>query len=149
MFRFCVILEPLHLKETSSGMCMVADWESLSRDRGLTESELHHAGWGHANSRTVPAPNQTFAWENLPSATSCAEPETATPELSIVEGVLGSDQAGHVALDQNAHSLDVSKLVLHPRAIDQVDLSAFPCTCLLTVPVLKRPASRFLRAERM
>lgn len=101
-------------------MCLDADWEGSSRDRGLTESELHHAGWGHPNSRTVPAPNQVFAWETLPSATSCAEPETAAPELNIVQDVLGSDQAGHVALDQNTHSLDVSKLVLHPCATDQV-----------------------------
>ena len=137
-------------------MCVDVDWVGSSRDRGLTESELHHAGWGHPNSRTVPAPNQEFVWESLPSATSCAEPETTTPELNIVQGVLGSDQAGHVALDQNTHSLDVSKLVLHPCAIDQVTshlAQACPSLAchapLLTIPVPKHPAPKFLWVGHM
>ncbi len=76
-----------------------ADWEGSLQNRGLTEGELHSGGWGHHNSRTVPAPNQAFLWEKLPSAVPA--PGTAAPSeekevlacVATTEAVLVPDNA--------------------------------------------------------
>lgn len=101
--------------------CVLADWEGRLRNRGLTEDELHSAGWGCPSSRTVPQPNQPFKWAELPSAEPAPEPEESPSAVNaIVEG-LASEQTTLMALARDNDSVPRTSMMFSAAKAHEVD----------------------------